>query len=289
VTCAGRSTRCRKTTTTTTFDGTQGVTTEIMGRADAVPVHRDRRRRADAQPRLPDLGPSSPPARPQVTTYTINPKATWSDGTPITWRDFEAQWKATNGTDPAFRIASKTGTEDIASVVRGVDDRQAVVTYGPPVRGVGRNQFSPLYPASTNTDPATFNTGWLNRIPTTAGAVPAGLDRPHREDPHGAARPPPGGGRAGQVGPDPVPGLRTCRAGPDALANNEIDFYKIGSSVDLLKRAPGDPPGVAIRQSPEAVLQPHHVQRGAGRDPVRRAGCARPLRRGSTGAPSPGG
>ena len=24
---------------------------------------------------------------PQVVTYTINPKAVWSDGTPITWED----------------------------------------------------------------------------------------------------------------------------------------------------------------------------------------------------------
>ena len=30
----------------------------------------------------------------QVITYKINPKAVWSDGTPITVADFEAQWKA---------------------------------------------------------------------------------------------------------------------------------------------------------------------------------------------------
>ena len=50
---------------------------------------------------------------PQTVTYTINPKATWSTGTPITWRDFEAQWKALNGGNPAFLIASKTGYENI--------------------------------------------------------------------------------------------------------------------------------------------------------------------------------
>ena len=45
-------------------------------------------------------------ADPQVVTYTINPKATWSDGTPITWEDIAAQINATNGKDKAFAIAS---------------------------------------------------------------------------------------------------------------------------------------------------------------------------------------
>src|ERR1700754_4267824 len=34
---------------------------------------------------------------PQVVTYTINPKAIWSDGTPITWEDIAAQINATSG------------------------------------------------------------------------------------------------------------------------------------------------------------------------------------------------
>jgi len=46
----------------------------------------------------------------QVITYKLNPKATWSDGTPITWADFEAEWKANNGTNPAFFVPS-TGTQ----------------------------------------------------------------------------------------------------------------------------------------------------------------------------------
>ena len=34
---------------------------------------------------------------PQVVTYTINPKAVWSDGSPITWEDFKSQIDATCG------------------------------------------------------------------------------------------------------------------------------------------------------------------------------------------------
>src|SRR5882757_6443613 len=39
---------------------------------------------------------------PQVVTYTINPKAVWSDGTPITWEDIASQINATSGKDKAF-------------------------------------------------------------------------------------------------------------------------------------------------------------------------------------------
>ena len=40
---------------------------------------------------------------PQVVTYTINPKAVWSDGTPITWEDIASQINATSGKDKAVR------------------------------------------------------------------------------------------------------------------------------------------------------------------------------------------
>ena len=73
---------------------------------------------------------------PQVVTYTINPKAKWSDGTPITWEDIAAQINATNGKDKDFAIASPNGSDRVASVTRGVNDRQAVMTFAKPVRGV---------------------------------------------------------------------------------------------------------------------------------------------------------
>ncbi|MGN6409443.1 MAG: ABC transporter family substrate-binding protein, partial [Curtobacterium sp.] len=39
---------------------------------------------------------------PQTVEIKINPKAVWSDGTPITEKDVEANWKALNGTNKAF-------------------------------------------------------------------------------------------------------------------------------------------------------------------------------------------
>ncbi|MEU6729978.1 ABC transporter family substrate-binding protein [Nonomuraea wenchangensis] len=104
----------------------------------------------------------------QVVTYTLNPKAHWSDGKPITWADYQAQWRALNGKDPAYRIASATGYQDIEKVARGKDDHEVVVTFARPF-GDWQSLFGPLLPAATNSSPEAFNTGWLNRIPVTAG------------------------------------------------------------------------------------------------------------------------
>ena len=40
---------------------------------------------------------------PQVVTYTINPQAVWSDGSPITWEDIASQIHALSGADKRSR------------------------------------------------------------------------------------------------------------------------------------------------------------------------------------------
>ncbi|WP_405179045.1 ABC transporter family substrate-binding protein [Nocardia sp. NBC_01377] len=45
---------------------------------------------------------------PQQITYTINPKAVWTDGTPITWEDLASQANALSGRDNAFRATTAT-------------------------------------------------------------------------------------------------------------------------------------------------------------------------------------
>jgi len=105
---------------------------------------------------------------PQTVRYILNPNATWSDGTPITWRDFAAQWKALNGTDPAYQVAGSNGYDDIASVARGGDDKQVIVTFRKPF-AEWQGLFSPLYPASNYSTPIAFNTAWVRKIPVSAG------------------------------------------------------------------------------------------------------------------------
>ena len=190
---------------------------------------------------------------PQVVTYTINPKARWSDGAPITWRDFEAQWKALNGTNPAFLVSSTVGYDDIGSVTRGVDDRQAIVTYARKL-GEWKTLFSPLYPASTNSEPTVFNTGWVNKIPVTAGPFKVdSIDLTAKTITF--SRDPNWWGQRPKLDRIIIKQYeRTALA--DSLANNEIDFYEIGSSIDLFRRAQAIP-GAVVRQSTERLY--NHV------------------------------
>ncbi|OBC12446.1 hypothetical protein A5784_33190 [Mycobacterium sp. 852013-50091_SCH5140682] len=117
---------------------------------------------------------------PQVVTYTINPKAVWSDGTPITWEDIKSQIDATNGKNPAFVIAAPNGSERVASVTRGVDDRQAVMTFAEPYAD-WKGMFAGngmLSPKSMTANPEVFNKGQLNGPGPSAGPfIVSNIDR----------------------------------------------------------------------------------------------------------------
>jgi peptide/nickel transport system substrate-binding protein len=108
---------------------------------------------------------------PQVVTYTINPKAVWSDGTPITWEDIAAQIHATSGKDPGYQFAAPNGSDRVESVTKGVDERQAVVTFSRHYadwKGMFAGN-SVLYPKVVNENPETFNKGFLSGPPPSAG------------------------------------------------------------------------------------------------------------------------
>ncbi len=108
---------------------------------------------------------------PQVVTYTVNPKAVWSDGSPITWEDFAAQVNSTSGKDKNYLFASPNGTERVASVTKGVDERQAVITFAKHFadwRGMFAGNAM-LMPKSVTQNPEAFNKGFLNGPPLSAG------------------------------------------------------------------------------------------------------------------------
>jgi peptide/nickel transport system substrate-binding protein len=105
----------------------------------------------------------------QVVTYKLNKQARWSDGKPITWRDYEAQWKALRDPNGDFKIASATGYERISSITRGADDYEFTATFAKPF-GEWQALFDPLYPAATNSDPKRFDTDYKAGFPVTANA-----------------------------------------------------------------------------------------------------------------------
>jgi peptide/nickel transport system substrate-binding protein len=115
---------------------------------------------------------------PQVVTYTINPKATWNDGTPLTWEDLKSQAEACSGRDKRFLIASHAGFDRVKSVTRGVDDRQAVVTFDKPYAEWQGMFGGLLQPRSMTANPDVFNKGQLEAPGPSAGPfVVSRIDR----------------------------------------------------------------------------------------------------------------
>ena len=117
---------------------------------------------------------------PQVVTYTINPDAVWSDGTPITWEDIQSQINATSGKDKAYAIAATNGSDRVEKVERGVDDRQAVITFAQPWAD-WKGMFAGstvLLPKSSTATPEAFNRAQLSGPGPSAGPfIISNLDR----------------------------------------------------------------------------------------------------------------
>jgi peptide/nickel transport system substrate-binding protein len=185
---------------------------------------------------------------PQVVTYTINPKATWSDGAPITWEDIASQINATSGKDEAFAIASPNGSDRVASVTRGVDDRQAVMTFAqhyPEWRGMFAGNTM-LLPKSMTATPDVFNKGQLQSPGPSAGPfIVANVDRTAQRIT--LSRNPK------WWGAPPILDSFTFLALDDAaripaLQNNTIDATGI-ASLDELQIARGTE-GISIRRAP---------------------------------------
>jgi peptide/nickel transport system substrate-binding protein len=185
---------------------------------------------------------------PQQVTYTINPAAVWSDGTPITWEDIAAQAHALSGRDKRFLIAITNGFEFVDKVERGVDDRQAVLTFNHPY-GEWRGQFAgnaSLFPKSVTADPESFNKGLVDHLGPSAGPfVVQSTDRVQ--------------GRI-VLGRNPkwwgaTPKLDTITysvldhaAWASALQNNELDLVRL-ASIDEVKTV-RNTSGLVIRRAP---------------------------------------
>ncbi|MEU8250552.1 ABC transporter family substrate-binding protein [Nonomuraea sp. NPDC048916] len=108
----------------------------------------------------------------QVITYTLNEKAVWSDGTPITWKDLEVAWKINSGSDKKYKPASTDGWDRIESVTKGDSDKVAIVTFSKPYpewQGLFNRGTAHLFPASHMEKPEAYEKDYLQKLPVTAG------------------------------------------------------------------------------------------------------------------------
>lgn len=185
---------------------------------------------------------------PQQVTYTINPAAVWSDGTPITWEDIAAQAHALSGRDKRFLIAITNGFEFVDKVERGVDDRQAVLTFNHPY-GEWRGQFagnSSLFPKSVTADPESFNKALVDRLgPSSGPFVVQSTDRVQGRIVLG--RNPKWWGETPKLDTITYSVLDQA-AWASALQNNELDLVRL-ASIDEVKTV-RNTSGLAIRRAP---------------------------------------
>jgi peptide/nickel transport system substrate-binding protein len=176
---------------------------------------------------------------PQTIEYHINPKAVWSDGTPITEKEFEGVWKSNNGTNKAFNIVSSTGYEQIGSVTQGATPQDVKVVYKTPFSD-WKSLFSPLVPATLTDTPQHFNKSWVNGPSVSGGPFKiSSMDKTaktitvtHNDK---------WWGKAPKL--DKIQFIVLDQsAQAKALQSDQIDFVDIGSTVStyaLVKATPG--------------------------------------------------
>ncbi|WP_034264253.1 ABC transporter family substrate-binding protein [Actinospica robiniae] len=109
----------------------------------------------------------------QTITYDLNPKAIWSDGTPITYKDWVADWKALDGGDKAYAPADTEGYDRISSVAEGVNEHEVVVTFASAFTD-WKSLFAPLYPASEVATAEAFNHKLTASLGLSAGPFTQG-------------------------------------------------------------------------------------------------------------------
>ncbi|MEV0999294.1 ABC transporter family substrate-binding protein [Nonomuraea sp. NPDC050202] len=186
----------------------------------------------------------------QVVTYTLNDKAVWSDGTPITWKDIEAQWKAQNGENKKFKPASTEGWDQVESVTKGDTDKIAILTFKKPYPEWNSmlSRSPHLMPAKHITEPDAFDKDYLQKIPVTSGPFKVeSIDEGTKT--LTLVRDDKWWGKKAKLDKIIFRGIETPAAQVNAFANGELDMVEIppGSPADL-KRAK-EVPNVDIRKA----------------------------------------
>jgi len=188
---------------------------------------------------------SSTTTAPQLAKYHINPKAVWSDGTPITYKDFVGMFNALNGKNAAYKPASTSGYDQIQSVERGATDQDVTVTFAKPYPE-WQSLFTDLVPASVTATPTAFTKSWVN-APTVSGG-PFIIDKVDKTAKTITVK-------RNDKWWGQKPKLDTITfivldisAQPKALQSDQIDWFDIGSDASAYKQAQAVQ-GVQIRKA----------------------------------------
>ncbi len=183
-------------------------------------------------------------------TYTINPKAVWNDGTPIDWTAFEATWKANTGSTWTYSRRSGEGYDQIASVARGADDKQAVVTF---------QRTSVWWPGLFNmvlhpkaADPKVFNDGFLNEPHNEWSAGPSQIQKWDKQnDTIVFERNPSWWGAPGKLDTHTIVGMDP-EAAVTAFKNGQLDAVHATTAEHIYQTR--DLPNTEVRRATRATV-----------------------------------
>ncbi|UCR89441.1 ABC transporter family substrate-binding protein [Mycetocola spongiae] len=239
-------------------DGTLAVTSSILG-ATFPQVFRFNERNEPELDRNYVTDARLETGDTQRVTYRINERAAWSDGTPITWRDFEAVWRGNSGADPAYLSGNITGYSSISSVTAGADDREVVVTFSTPFAD-WKKLFVVLYPAQYYSSSADFNTGWLEKIPVSAGPFRLSIENISQTAQTVTLVPDPGWWGEKPVLDSVVLRSLEGNADIDAYLNNELDVVLTSSGTRFGRVK--DAPSSEIRVASGSAFS--HITFGSG-------------------------
>jgi peptide/nickel transport system substrate-binding protein len=115
------------------------------------------------------LGVETTSTNPLTIQYSINPRAVWSDGVPVSATDFVYAWETQRGDGVDVdgtpdQVASTLGYRDIASVTSHNNGKTVVVTFARPFTD-WRSLFDHLVPAHVATQ-AGWNAGFQSFDPS---------------------------------------------------------------------------------------------------------------------------
>jgi peptide/nickel transport system substrate-binding protein len=125
-------------------------------------------------------------SQPQTVVYQINPRAVWSDGTPLTYADFVYNWQAQSGRSrfsdvggTPYKPLDEAGYDDISEVTGSpADPYTATVTFSSPYND-WRSLFSYLMPAHIART-VGFGSGFTDPVADLVSAGPYLVSQVHQ-------------------------------------------------------------------------------------------------------------
>lgn len=105
---------------------------------------------------------------PLTVEVRLNPKAVWQGGTSITAKDMVAFWKAQNGSNAAYEVASTAGYDEITSVTPGKNRFRYSVTFKSP-NADWPHYIYPLLASNVSSSPKLFNRAFRKRAISSNG------------------------------------------------------------------------------------------------------------------------